>query len=344
MPRCAHSAPCPHDSTQWVSIGSPPCATGAVLSLTPASQTHDGGQTATVTGNLSACGTPLQGATVNFAVTSGPNAGTTGSGISDASGNAAFSYTSPTTGTDTLSASVTNAAGTITSNEVTVIWIKRPTAITSMSALQPFAQGSTAILSSTLTDADSGAPLPSKPVTMTLGSGTGAQSCTATTQANGTATCSISPVTVALGPQPITDSFAGDTADLPSSNTQQALVFAYSTGGSFVVGDRSNTGSVTFWASQWATKNTLSRGPAPASFKGFEDSPATPTIGQAGWACGVRRVVSECGIALLVAVKTRACGGGLLCLRDDQGGSLFNRCWFADVSTVSSAVGMIGLG
>jgi hypothetical protein len=55
-------------------------------------------------------------------------------------------------------------------------------------------------------------------------------------------------------------------------------------------------------------------------------------------------VVSECGIALLVAVKTRACGGGLLCLRDDQGGSLFNRCWFADVSTVSSAVGMIGLG
>jgi len=127
-----------------VPIGVPPCATGAVLSLTRASQTQDVGQTATVTANLSACGTPLPGATVDFAVSSGPNAGTTGSGVTDPSGNAAFSYSSSTTGTDTLSASVTNAAGKITSNNVTVLWKQRPTAIASTSALQPFAQGSTA--------------------------------------------------------------------------------------------------------------------------------------------------------------------------------------------------------
>ena len=80
--------PAGNGSTQWVPIGVPPCATGAVLSLTRASQTQDVGQTATVTANLSACGTPLPGATVDFAVSSGPNAGTTGSGVTDPSGNA----------------------------------------------------------------------------------------------------------------------------------------------------------------------------------------------------------------------------------------------------------------
>jgi len=37
--------------------------------------------------------------------------------------------------------------------------------------------------------------------------------------------------------------------------------------------------SVTFWADTWPQLNTLSGGPAPASFKGFEDSPALPVAG-----------------------------------------------------------------
>jgi hypothetical protein len=59
---------------------------------------------------------------VNFGVLSGPNSGTTGTGVTDASGNASFSYSSLAVGTDTLQASVTNPAGTITSNTVQVIW------------------------------------------------------------------------------------------------------------------------------------------------------------------------------------------------------------------------------
>jgi hypothetical protein len=36
---------------------------------------------------------------------------------------------------------------------------------------------------------------------------------------------------------------------------------------------------VTFWGAQWATQNQLSSGPAPNSFKGFENSNTAPTCG-----------------------------------------------------------------
>jgi hypothetical protein len=112
-----------NESTQWVSIGQPPCPTGAVLGLTPQTQTHTVGDQATVTANFAACGTALQGAMVNFSVDSGPNAGKTGTGVVDASGNASFSYTgNGGPGTDTVKATVVNGAGTISSNPVTVIW------------------------------------------------------------------------------------------------------------------------------------------------------------------------------------------------------------------------------
>lgn len=273
--------PAGNESAQWVSIGQPPCATGSVLTLTPPSQTHPIDETATVTAQLSACGTPQQGATVAFNVGPGPNAGATGSGpaVTDANGDATFTYTGTAVGTDTVNATVSNAAGSIPSNDVSVIWQPRPTTITSTTALQTFAEGGPATLSATLTDSDTHAPLPGKPVTLTLGAGVTAQNCTGTTDNTGTAVCMISAVTVPLGPQPVVDSFAGDSDDLPSTNTQSALVYAYSAGGSFVVGDHSATGSVTFWSDRWSGANSLSGGAAPNSFKGFEDAPAVPTCG-----------------------------------------------------------------
>lgn len=119
-------ADCPpldgNESTQWTLVGAQPCA-GASLSLTPPSQDEQVGDTATVTGTLTnGCGTALQGASMAFSVTSGPNAGVAGSGTTDASGQAAFSYSSLSAGTDTVEASVSNPAGTITSNDVTVSW------------------------------------------------------------------------------------------------------------------------------------------------------------------------------------------------------------------------------
>jgi hypothetical protein len=123
-------ASCPlntNESTQWQLIGGSTCAGGATLTLAPASQLAVTGSTATVTATFTNNCTPpqgLQGATVNFTVISGPNTGAGGVGTSptDANGQASFTYSSALTGTDTLQASVTNAAGTITSNNVTVTW------------------------------------------------------------------------------------------------------------------------------------------------------------------------------------------------------------------------------
>jgi uncharacterized repeat protein (TIGR01451 family) len=67
----------------------------------------------------------------------------------------------------------------------------------------------------------------------------------------------------------------------PSNNSATATtqVVGFGSGGAFVVGDRSATGSVLFWGAQWAKGNSLSGGSAPNAFKGFENSTATPTCG-----------------------------------------------------------------
>jgi hypothetical protein len=75
--------------------------------------------------------------------------------------------------------------------------------------------------------------------------------------------------------------------DVGGSSTSTAspctvLIFAFAPGGgSFVVGDRSSDvgSAVTFWGAQWAKLNLLGGGNAPASFKGYAKSPATPTCG-----------------------------------------------------------------
>lgn len=62
--------------------------------------------------------------------------------------------------------------------------------------------------------------------------------------------------------------------------TTHLLVYGTAGAGSFVVGDRSAAGTVTFAGSQWARRNALSGGAAPASFKGYADSGA-PKCGSA---------------------------------------------------------------
>jgi len=60
-----------------------------------------------------------------------------------------------------------------------------------------------------------------------------------------------------------------DDGGSTASASAQALVYAFAQGGSYVIGDRSTTGTVTFWSPQWAKRNSLSGGSAPSSFKGF---------------------------------------------------------------------------
>jgi hypothetical protein len=57
------------------------------------------------------------------------------------------------------------------------------------------------------------------------------------------------------------------------------LVYALPSGGDFVIGDSNSAAgsSVTFWGARWSALNTLSGGPAPAAFKGFENSTGSST-------------------------------------------------------------------
>jgi len=171
------------ESTEWVRIGSHACP-GQTLSLNPPSQTDSVGASATVLATLTnGCGDPLSDVLVSFKVAAGPNLGTSGAGTTDSAGTAAFTYSSPVTGTDSLQAAVTNAVGfTRFSNTVSVTWMVE------------FAPG----------------------------------------------------------------------------------------GGSFVIGNENAAlgTAVYFWGAQWAKRNSQSGGPAPRSFKGYSDQPATPACGQ----------------------------------------------------------------
>jgi len=112
-----------NESTQWTKVGNVACA-GAVLSLAPPTQIKVIGTNATVQATLvNGCGDALQGATVQFGVSSGPNVGLTGSGVTDTNGRASFTYSSSVAGQDALLSAVSNPAGTIFSNTVIVNWI-----------------------------------------------------------------------------------------------------------------------------------------------------------------------------------------------------------------------------
>jgi Bacterial Ig-like domain (group 1) len=98
---------------------------GQGIVLSPISASNTVGQSHTVTATVTdSNGNPIANQTVTFTITSGPNAGLTGSGVTDASGHATFTYTSSKTGTDTIQASFVNSLGqTITSNSVTKTWV-----------------------------------------------------------------------------------------------------------------------------------------------------------------------------------------------------------------------------
>ena len=206
-------ASCPsgtNESTQWSLLGTR--CLGATIALAPATQTDAVGTTATVKATVdNTCGDPLQGVVVAFTVQSGPNAGKTGTAMTDANGVATFSYSSSTTGTDTLISSVTNPAGTFSSNTVTVNWIQRQSMVTITGGASTSDYNDPATVAATLTD--SAGPVVGQPIKFVLN---GAETCTGTTNASGSASCAITPKEAA-GAYTLTATFAGSPADQPSS-------------------------------------------------------------------------------------------------------------------------------
>ena len=86
--------------------------------------------------------------------------------------------------------------------------------------------GQPTTLSGTLTTGNPvpATPLPTKVVTLTIGSGSTAQSCSGTTDANGNVSCNVATVDQPSGTEPINATFAGDSYDTPISATSSLSV------------------------------------------------------------------------------------------------------------------------
>jgi hypothetical protein len=220
---------------------------------------------------------PIAGASVSLSM-----GAESGSGITNASGQVSVTIipTEPA-GLYPIHGSFGGDAqhlGTIGTGEYTVTKEETTTQYTGPTVM---ANGGTFILTGVLKE-DGIVPIGGRILTFTLGSGPGAQSVSGTTDATGTAHAPIT-VNQPLGPGIVSVNFAGDAFYQPSSDSQPTLIFAFASGGAFVIGDDvpgTTVGTqVTFWGAKWNKHNTLTGGPAPAAFKGFEDGTASPSCG-----------------------------------------------------------------
>jgi hypothetical protein len=141
-------------------------------------------------------------------------------------------------------------------------------------------------------DSDSGSTGPPSPSGQLVKLSLGSQSCTGAVDPSGNVQCTINPVIVPLGPEPIKAEFFGDAYYQPSSDTSKtAIVFAFPSRGAFVLGDATvgaatPTTTVNWWGNSWSSSNSLSSRSAPPSFKGFAGSVTTlPTKSPAN-VCG----------------------------------------------------------
>ncbi len=78
----------------------------------------------------------------------------------------------------------------------------------------------------------------------------------------------------------VTTTVADDGGSATSTSPCSVLIYAGAPGGgTFVVGNNTASGSVTFWGAHWSKVNSLSGGAAPASFKGYAASSSTAACG-----------------------------------------------------------------
>jgi hypothetical protein len=170
--------------------------------------TDDFNDPITVAATLTASGVPVSGATVTFKIESGAG-GATCMGTTNGSGVASCSIT-PNEASGVYQISASSAAASNASEAFTVTHEQDALAYTGPTSAT---NGKPVTLSGALTTDDpaAGTALAGKTVTLTLGTGTAAQSCTGTTNASGIASCTISSVSQKVGSAPVTAAFAGDS-------------------------------------------------------------------------------------------------------------------------------------
>jgi hypothetical protein len=104
------------------------------IGLAPPSQSASTSTSQTVTATVKdGSGNPLPGVAVTFQVLSGPNAGQTGSGTTNTTGQTTFTVTSATAGMDSIQASFTDTTGALhTSNSVQATFTSGTTLISGL--------------------------------------------------------------------------------------------------------------------------------------------------------------------------------------------------------------------
>jgi hypothetical protein len=225
-----------------------------------------------------ASGGPIAGRALSFTI----GATDTCSGTTNGAGAASCTLTpQQVPGPYSVATSFAGDAYYLGSSDTDPFQITKEETVTTYTGPVVIAHGLPVTLSGHLEE-DTPIPIAGRTLTLSLG----AQSCTGVTDAGGNASCTIAVVTAPLGPQPLAATFAGDAFYLPSGDTDSAIVFGFTSRGSFVLGDQTvaaaaPTTTLTWWSHSWSSLNSLSGGPGPNSFKGFAGSPSpeTPTCG-----------------------------------------------------------------
>ncbi len=233
-------------------------------------------------------GAPIAGKPVTFTLGVGDSCGPV---LTDAFGMASCSIT-PTQLAGTVNI-VTSFAGDVdylASSDSDPFVITREETTLTYTGPTVILQGASGVtLSAQLLEDGTTAPVPfNQAVVLALGG----QSCTGFTDSAGNASCTLT-FSGPLGPEPISATFAGDGYYLPSSDTgKTAIVFAFPTRGAFSLGDLTVAGAdpstnVTWWSDSWSKLNSMTGGPGPASYKGFDGTVSTLPTSSPATVCGI---------------------------------------------------------
>jgi hypothetical protein len=236
--------------------------------------TSDYHDAATVAGKLvvTSSGAGIPGETITFVLGAGTGTETC-TAVTGATGVASCSITpNQAAGAYTLKATFAGDSSYVGSSASSSFTIAKEEDTVGFVATSPtvIANGHPTTFAATLKE-DGVTPIAGRTLTITLGTGVTAQTCvTGATDATGTGSCSIL-VNQPLGPNTVGVSFAGDAFYLPSSASESAILFAFLSSGSMVIGNLNAAvgTNVEFWGAQWANLNALSAGPGPDAFKGF---------------------------------------------------------------------------
>lgn len=177
--------------------------------------------------------------------------------------------------TDTDSANTADATSTASVGDA---------ALTSSCGMPPVTQQTYTGPTATFTDNNSFATISDFSATINWGDGTSSSGTITGGPGPGPYTVSGSHTYTSTGPFTVTTTITDDGGSTTIA-TCSGTVFAFGPGGgSFVIGDlESLSGThVMFWGAQWWKDNSTSTNSKTPSFKGFAESPSTPSCG-VGW-------------------------------------------------------------